>query len=128
MTFEKNCFIQGNITTIAKTDGLKISTQAVTTIENQVINYTKTATATNIYFDNDIEVKSTINNIDLECFQRNAIIKNDSREITGNKSFLSGANLIKSFEAESVNNIIIPNLTENWVTIHENTTWSSSYQ
>ena len=37
------------------------------------------------------------------------------------------ANLSKSFEAESVNNIIIPNLTENLVPIHENTTWSSNY-
>ena len=127
MTSEKNCFIQGNLTTIAKTDGLKISTQAVSTNGNQVINDTKTVTSTNIYFDHDTEVKGTINNIDLEYFQRNAIIKNDSREIIGNKSFLSGANLIKGFEAESVNNIIIPNLTENLVPIHENTTWSSSY-
>ena len=84
-------------------------------------------TATNTYFDNHIEVNGTINNIDLEYFQRNAIIKNDSREITGNKSFLSGANLIKTFEVESVNNIIISNLTQNLVPIHENRTWSSNY-
>ena len=75
MTFEKNCFIQGNLTTIAKIDGLKRSTQAVTTNGNQIINGTKTVSTTNTYFDNHIEVKGTINNIDLEYFQRNAIIK-----------------------------------------------------
>ena len=63
----------------------------------------------------------------MEYFQRHAILKNDSRKITGNKSFLSGANLIKSFEAESVNNLIISNLTQNLVPIHENRTWSSNY-
>ena len=127
LTFEENCLIQGNLTTIAKIDGLKLSTQAVTTNGNQVVNGTKTVTTMNTYFDNHIEVKGTINNIDLEYFQRNAIIKNDSREITGNKSFLSGANLIKTFEVESVNNIIISNLTQNLVLIHENRTLSSSY-
>ena len=84
-------------------------------------------TTANTYFDDHIEVKGTINNIDLEYFQRNAIIKNDTREITGNKSFLSGANIIKRFEAESVNNIIISDSTQNLVPIHENGTWSSNY-